>query len=236
MLRDTMAAALKALMSNKFYALLNIAGLACGLCAAILLLLYVHDERTYDSALPADAYRVSSAITMPGGQTVVFDGTDYVLAQGLRQNVPEIAAVARMMPQDWTVRRGDVEANETIYWSDASLFSVLPMPAVAGDPATALAQPNSIVLTRSMARKYFGEDAPVGRTLQLNRNRLMRVTAVIEDLPSNTHLAARLFASANTPFSNLAAMDAATGFHFDGTTFTYFKLRPGASLDAVRSK
>ena len=236
MLRDTMAAALKALMSNKFYALLNIAGLACGLCAAILLLLYVHDERTYDRALPADAYRVSSAITMPGGQTVVFDGTDYVLAQGLRQNVPEIAAVARMMPQDWTVRRGDVEANETIYWSDASLFSVLPMPAVAGDPATALAQPNSIVLTRSMARKYFGEDAPIGRTLQLNRDRLMRVTAVIEDLPSNTHLAARLFASANTPFSNLAAMDAATGFHFDGTTFTYFKLRPGASLDAVRSK
>ena len=236
MLRDTMAAALKALMSNKFYALLNIAGLGCGLCAAILLLLYVHDERTYDRALPADAYRVSSAITMPGGQTVVFDGTDYVLAQGLRQNVPEIAAVARMMPQDWTVRRGDVEANETIYWSDASLFSVLPMPAVTGDPATALAQPNSIVLTRSMARKYFGEDAPVGRTLQLNRDRLMRVTAVIEDLPSNTHLAARLFASANTPFSNLAAMDAATGFHFDGTTFTYFKLRPGASLDAVRSK
>lgn len=236
MIRDTMAAALKALMSNKFHALLNIAGLACGLGAAILLLLYVQDETTYDRAFPADVYRVSSAITMPGGETVVFDGTDYVLAQGLRQNVPEIAAVARMMPQDWTVRHGDVEANETIYWSDASLFAVLPMPAIAGDPATALSQPNSIVLTRSMARKYFGEDAPVGRTLQLNRDRLMRVTAVIDDLPSNTHLAARLFASGNTPFSNLAAMDAQTGFHFDGTTYTYFRLRPGASPDSVRRK
>ena len=234
MFRDIVAAALKSLMSNKFYALLNIAGLATALVAAILLLLYVRDEMTFDRALPADVYRVSSAITMPGGETVVFDGTDYVLAQGLRLDVPQIDAVARMMPQDWTVRRGDFESNETIYWADSSLFSVLPMPVIAGDAATALDQPNSIVLTRSMARKYFGEDAPVGRTLQLNRDRLMRVTAVTSDLPSNTHLAAQIFASGNTPFSNLAMMDAATGFHFDGTTYTYFRLKPGASLAAVR--
>lgn len=234
MFRDLLAAAFKSLMSNKFYALLNIAGLATGLAAAMLLLLYVHDEMTFDRALPADAYRVSSAITMPGGQHVVFDGTDYALAQGLRLDVPGIAAVARMMPQDWTVRRGQVESNETIYWSDASLFSVLPMPAVAGDPRTALNQPNSIVLTRRIARKYFGQDAPLGETLQLNRDRLLRVTAVIEDLPSNTHLAAEIFASANTPFSNLAIADASTGFHFDGTTYTYFRLKPGGSIAAVR--
>jgi len=227
--------ALRSLMSNKFYALLNIAGLATGLAAAILLLLWVHDEMTWDRALPADAYRVSSAITMPGDQTVVFDGTDYALAQGLALDVPEIAAVARMMPQDWTVRRGQIESNETIYWSDASLFTVLPMPAVAGDAATALREPASVVLTQSMARKYFGRDAPLGETLQLNRDRQLRVTAVIRDLPSNTHIAAQIFASANTPFSNLAALDAASGsFHFDGTTYTYFRLRPGASPSAMR--
>jgi len=235
MFRDLLSAALKSLLSNKFYALLNISGLAVGLAAAILLLLYVRDELTWDRALPADAYRVSSAITMPGGQHVVFDGTDYALAQGLMLDVPEIASVARMMPQDWTVRRGQVESNETVYWSDASLFSVLPMPAVAGDPATALREPGSVVLTQSMARKYFGRDAPLGETLQLNRDRQLRVTAVIRDLPSNTHLAAEIFASSNTPFSNLATLDAASGgFHFDGTTYTYFRLRPGASLSAMR--
>jgi putative ABC transport system permease protein len=234
MFRDIISAALKSLMSSKFYALLNIAGLATGLAAAILLLLFVRDEMTYDRMLPEDVYRISSSITMPGGETVVFDGTDYALAQGLRLDVPEITAVARMMPQDWTVRRGDFESNETIYWADSSLFSVLPMPAIAGDLGTALDAPNSVVLTRSMARKYFGEDAPVGRTLQLNRDRLVRVTAVIDDLPSNTHVAARIFGSGNTPFSNLATMDASTGFHFDGTTYTYFRLKPGASPDAVR--
>ncbi|HEV2867035.1 MAG TPA: ABC transporter permease [Allosphingosinicella sp.] len=235
MIPDVVAAALRSLMSNKFYALINMAGLATGLAAAMLLLLYVHDELTWDRALPADVYRVSSAIAMPGGQTVVFDGTDYALAQGLRLDVPGIAAVARMMPQDWTVKRGDVEANETIYWADASLFAVLPMLAIAGDPATALQQPNSVVLTRSMARKYFGRDAPIGETLQLNRDRLLRVTAVIRDLPSNTHLSAQIFASGKTPFSNLALADAAGGgFHFDGTTYTYFRLKPGASLASVR--
>lgn len=235
MLRDTAAAALKSLMSNKFHALLNIAGLATGLAAAILLLLYVHYEMTYDRALPANVYRISSTITMPGGKTVVFDGTDYALAQGLKLDVPEVDAVARMMPQDWTVRRGDFESNETVYWSDASLFSVLPVPAIAGDLATALDAPGSVVLTRSLARKYFGRDAPVGETLQLNRDRLMRVTAVIEDLPPNTHLSAEIFASGNTPFSSLAIMDAASGgFHFDGTTYTYVRLKPGTSPALLR--
>ncbi|HEX8216552.1 MAG TPA: ABC transporter permease, partial [Allosphingosinicella sp.] len=234
MFRDLLSAALKSLISNKFYALLNVAGLATGLAAAILLLLWVHDESTFDRALPEDAYRVSSAITMPGGQRVVFDGTDYVLAQGLALDVPEIASVARMMPQDWTVRRGEVESNETIYWADASFFTVLPMQSIAGDPRTALRAPGSVVLTQSMARKYFGEDSPLGETLQLNRDRQLRVTAVIRDLPSNTHIGAQIFASGNTPFSNLAVMDAASGFHFDGTTYTYFRLRPGASLASVR--
>ena len=236
MLRDQWVAAFRSLMNGKFHATMNIAGLATGFAAAILLLLYVHDELTYDHVFPADVYRVSSAITMPGGTTVVFDGTDYVAAEGMRMDIPQIQATARMMAQDWTVRRDRIEANETVYWADSSLFSVLPMQAIAGDLKTALDAPNSVVLTRSMARKFFGQDAPIGETLQLNREHVMQVTAVIRDLPSNTHLTARIFASGNTPFSNLAQLDARhDSFHFDGTTYTYFRLRPGASLAAVRS-
>ncbi|HEX8670210.1 MAG TPA: ABC transporter permease [Allosphingosinicella sp.] len=236
MVGDLIRTAFKSVMNNRFHAGLNVAGLATGLAAAILLLLYVRDEMTFDRAFPADAYRISSSITMPGGQTVVFDGTDYALAEGMKLDLPQISTVARMMPQDWTVRRGDVEFNETIYWADATLFSVLPASAVAGDPKTALDRPNSLVLTRTMARRLFGKDAPLGETLQFNREHLMEVTAVIRDLPSNSHVAGRIFASGKTPFSNLAALDADTGgFHFDGTTYTYFRLRPGASLEAVRA-
>lgn len=235
MLRDQWITAFRALMNGKLHAALNIAGLATGFAAAILLLLYVHDELTYDHAFPSDVYRLSSTITLPAS-TVVFDGTDYVAAEGMRLDIPQVDAVARMMPQDWTLRHDQVEANETVYWADPTLFSILPMEAIAGDLKTALTEPNSIVLTRSLARKYFGTDTPLGETLQLNREHVMRVTAILRDLPSNTHLAAQVFASGNTPFSNLAQMDGRhDAFHFDGTTFTYFRLKPGASLDAVRA-
>lgn len=235
MLRDQGVAALRSLINGKFHAAMNIAGLAVWFAAAILLLLYVHDETTYDDVFPADINRMSWSITLPGGNMVVFDGTDYALAQGMRLDIPQIQTIARMMPQDWTVRRDRTEANETVYWADSALLSLLPLQAIAGDLATALDAPGSVVLTRGMARKYFGKDSPVGETLQLGRAHPLRVTAVIRDLPPNTHFAAQILASGTTPFSNLAEMDARPeGFHFDGTTYTYFRLRSGASLAAIR--
>ena len=68
---------------------------------------------------------------------VVFDGTDCALAEGMELDLPQIESIARMMPQHWTIRRGEVESNETIYWADPSLFSVLPMHAVADSPSAA---------------------------------------------------------------------------------------------------
>ncbi|WP_162806162.1 ABC transporter permease [Sphingosinicella terrae] len=236
MLRNLWVTAFRSLTGSPFHSALNILGLALGFAAAVLLSLYVHDELTWDHVFPADVYRISSSITMPGGVAVRFDGTDYVMAEGLKRELPQIETVARMMPQDWTLDHRQVEANETIYWADPTLFTVLPVTAVAGDPTTALDAPDSLVLTRSMARRFFGSDAPLGQTLRLNRRHLMRVTAVIEDLPGQTHLAGRLFGSGRTPFSNLAEMDARPpGFHFDGTTYTYFRLKPGASIEAVRA-
>jgi putative ABC transport system permease protein len=236
MIRDLLATALRSVINGRFHAALNTIGLATGLAAALLLSLYVADELTYDRALPADAYRISSWIRMPGGHEVRFDGTDYALAEGMKLDLPQVGAVARMLPQSWTLHRGQVEANETIYWADPALPEVLGLRAVAGDPGTALAAPNALVLTRGMARRFFGEDAPIGRTLRLNREHQMQVTAVVEDLPANSHVAARIFGSANTAFSSLAQLDARpAGFHFDGGTFTYFRLKPGASLAALRA-
>jgi putative ABC transport system permease protein len=236
MFRNAWVTAFRSLMNGRFHAAMNIAGLATGFAAAFLLLLYVHDELTYDHAFPDDVYRLSSEITMPGGQNFRFDGTDYVVAEGMKLDLPQVEAVARMMPQDWTVRHDQTESNETIYWADPNLFSLLPMQVIAGDPRRALEAPNSVVLTRGMARKYFGKDIPIGQVLRFNREHLMRVTAVVRDPPSNTHIAARIFASGNTPFSSLAEMDARNdSFHFDGTTYTYFRLRPGAQISALRA-
>ena len=80
----------------------------------------------------------------------------------------EVAEAARISPSQGGVRVGRSEALEQITWADPGLFSVLPLPVVAGDLKTALSTPDAVVLTRGMARKYFGQDAPLGRTLEIN--------------------------------------------------------------------
>ena len=110
-------------------------------------------------------------------------------------------------------------------WADPDFFKIMPLPVLAGDPDAALGAPDGLVLTRQMARKYFGQDAPIGQMLMVNHGpRLslppevplarmisafhpMRVMAVLKDLPSNTHLTGQIFASGRAPFSLLALDD-----------------------------
>jgi putative ABC transport system permease protein len=107
----------------------------------------------------------------------------------------------------------------------------MPLPVVAGDLAPSLDAPDSVVITRSIARKYFGRDTPVGQTLLINQ-RPMRVTAVIEDLPSQTHLVANIFASARAPDSGIASYEK-VDTPGNNVVATYFRLRPGASTASI---
>jgi putative ABC transport system permease protein len=129
-----------------------------------------------------------------------------------------------------------VQAWETGFaWADPDLFVVLPLKAVAGAPTTALRRPDSVVLTRATARKYFGRDAPIGETLLVDpaTPHPMRVMAVIEDLPSNSILkGTTVFASGLAPYSELAAFDRSPDERFNPAAFTFVRLKPGASAAA----
>src|SRR6185312_6672974 len=118
----------------------------------------------------------------------------------LKANFPSIEAVARLRVDSGSLRRGQVEANETFYWADPEFFKVIPLPAIAGDPTAALARPDGMVITRRIAQKYFGRDNPIGETMTLNRLHPMRVMAVLDDLPSNTHLNTEIILSNNAAF------------------------------------
>src|SRR5262249_30372453 len=106
---------------------------------------------------------------------------------------------------------------------------------IAGDLAKALAQPDDIVLTRSIAHKYFGRDDVVGEFLELDRQHPMRVTAVLEDLPSSTHLSVQIIASGQASFSRLATIDRSEAMAGSDIVYTYLRLPPGASRDALQS-
>jgi len=235
--RSYLAAALRNLARNKMHAGINIAALAIGFAAAMLIALYVHDELNYDRFIPGyqQVYRVEMLASSPGRHVTIIEAINHEIAGWLKSEFPSIAATARIIPDNLGLRHGQIEANDRVYWADPSLFAVLPLKVIAGDLRSALDAPDGIVLTRSIARKYFGVDAPLGGTLELERKYPLRVTAVLEDLPATTHLNVNVIISGRAAFSPLTLLDSrppATGLHAEG--YTYLRLAPGASIDEIR--
>jgi putative ABC transport system permease protein len=236
MWRNYLAAALRNLARNRLYAGVTIAGLAIGMAAAMLIGLFVRDEYSYDRFVPGaqQVYRVSETILIGASSPIESDLTPMALARPLKLDFPQIQYVARLAPAYFppTVRHGEITAGEqNLYWGDPDFFRVMPLPTLAGDLASALDAPDGVVITRAIARKYFGRDAPVGETLLIDRQP-MRVTAVLKDLPSNTHLTADIIASARAPQSTISQFEPINGPN-SNVLSTYFRLRPGASVASL---
>jgi putative ABC transport system permease protein len=236
MFRNYLAAALRNLVRNRLYAGVTIAGLAIGFAAAMLIGLYVRDELTYDRFIPGHdrVFLVTETLVLTNSKPIESQSTPPMMARQLRAEFPEIQYVARLSPPGFpaVLRHGDFSAaEEHMYWADPDFFRVLPMPAVAGDPAQALEPSDGVVLTRSIARKYFGKDAPLGQILLID-GQPFHVTAVIEDLPSNTHLTAEIFASARAPVSQISKYENIDS-PLNNTLATYVRLKPGATIAAM---
>ncbi len=205
MFRNYLAAALRNLVRNRVYASINIAGLALGFTAALLIALFVRDELSYDRFFPdyQHIYLVGSETSLPGRATETPDVTPGDLAPLLKADFPEVGAITRLGPEDVLVRQGASETVEDIVWADPSIFEVFKFPVVAGSLDSALVDAGGIVITRSIARKYFGRDDPLGQVLTFtmissggtSMNDAFKVTAVIADLPSNTNLNIGIIAS-----------------------------------------
>lgn len=237
MLGNYLSTALRNLARNGLYAGVTIGGLAVAFAAAILIALFVRDEYSYDRFIPGAerTYRVEEILSAEGRDPSLSAHTPPMLAAALTAESPQIEAVARIAPAPRTaVRRGQVEAQEEDFvWADPDIFKVLPVPAIAGDLSAALAAPDGVVITRSIARKYFGKDGPLGETLEIERLP-MRVTAVIEDLPSQTHLTFSIAASGRSSNSAMRLFEERHYGPLTNVVLTYVRLSPGASIGAVR--
>ena len=237
MLRNYLAAALRNLARNRLYAGVTIFGLAVGFAVALLIALFVRDEFSYDRFVAGHerVYRVSETIRFPGGRPIVSDVTPTRVAPALKLDFPQIQYVARLTGLNPViVRRGDFTAAEqNMTWADPDFFRVMPMPVVAGDPAGALDAPDGVVITRAVARKYFGRDAPLGEVLLIDRHP-MRVNAVLRDLPSATHLPFDIYASARAPQSMMRRNEK-VDTPLNNTVATYFRLRPGVPIAQIEA-
>ncbi len=219
---------------DRFYAALNVLGLALGFAAAVLIALFIRDELSYDRFLPGyeSVYHVQLSRTEPGRRAQTLSSTPVEMAGQMKLDFPEIAAATRFAGQSVGLRHGQIEATERIYPADADFFAVLGFPLISGDPATALSQPDSIVLTRRLAVKYFGTVNCLGQMLELNRHSMVRVTGVAEDPPSETSTPITALLSSNSSESNLALADklgpAPRGSLWNQTEL-YVRLKPGVN-------
>ena len=244
MLSSYFAAALRNLLRNKLYSGIGILGLALGLSTALSAALVLRDQLSYDRFIAGyeHTYRAISVL-MPEGRAPDYGlATHNSVAELLKLRFAEINSVTRLAPQKVTLRHAQIESKENIYWADASLFTTLPMPVLAGNPQTALSHPDSVVLTHSAARKYFGRDAPLGETLELDHQHLLSVTAVIEDPPAHeTQLQSGIFASGVSAYSELNRLDADPANAPDSPSFqinveTFLRLAPGDGPERIQQQ
>ncbi|MGH7451343.1 MAG: ABC transporter permease, partial [bacterium] len=199
MLKNYLKIAFRNLVKNKTYALINIAGLAIGMACCVLILFYVYDELSYDRhhENAERIYRLTASYPTTGKHWACIGPP---VGPALKAAIPEIEQVARFKFSDGNrpfLRYEEKQFQEDdILYADSTALLVFSLPLVQGNPATALREPRSLILTQRMAQKYFGEEEPMGRVLVMNGNLPLTVTGVLQNLPHSTHL----------PFDSLISM------------------------------
>jgi putative ABC transport system permease protein len=190
MFRNYLVTALRDIARHKLYSFINIAGLAVGFACAIFIALYLRDELSYDAWIPGseNLYRVETVTTYPGRDPHFLPEMAFPVTIAMQAEIPEVTAQTHLIPEIMTAKIGDRLFRETIDTVDPNFFQIIRLPLVAGDPARVLAQPDSIVLSQTMARKFFGTANPLGKTVTAGNGHALVVTGVLRDLPHNTHL------------------------------------------------
>ncbi len=183
--------AIRNIQKSPFYAILNILGLTTGLTAFIFILIYVNDELSYDKHYinHQNIYRIESEFEVSSKHDN-FAVVPIPLGPALQLEYPEIKNIVRFdNVNNTTFRYGDKEYYEDrFFYTDSTVFDVFSHELLIGDLNKALVEPNSVVLTDRIAKKYFGNENPIGKVIESADGDQYKVTAVIKNLPLNTHL------------------------------------------------
>ena len=242
MLKNYLITAWRNITKDKFYALLNVTGLAMGLTAALFIFLYIRNEITFDKSnlKYKRIYRLESRFVINGKDDLMAK-TAIQLAPALKDECPEIEEYARFAQRgSYYLSFGEKEFQEDhIFFADSTVFRVFTHPFIKGDPNTALIKPYSMVLTESMAKRYFGKQDPLGQTLRSADGNLYEITGIIEDLPGNMHLrfdALLSIATARQEFGADRFNDRGAQSFWSYNVYSYILLKKGTDIESVLSK
>ena len=192
MFKNYMKIALRNLKKNKGYSFINITGLAVGMACCILILMYVSDELSFDKYHEKKdrVYRITT-ISAIGTTSRYYAHTPPILAPELAKAIPDVEEAARIFSGFNLQARVQDKAVEItdVYFVDPPIFKIFSYPFIKGDPASAMANPNSLVITEEVSQRIFGNENPVGKAIPLPGagNRMLQVTGVIKNIPRNSH-------------------------------------------------
>ena len=223
MLRNYLKIALRNIKRNKGYSFINIAGLAIGMAVCMLIFMWILNELSYDKFHDkADRIcRMTTDITI--GSTLHTARSLTAAGPALVEDFAEVIKAARIdRPRRVTVKYEDRLFQEAdVGFAENSIFDIFSFPFVSGDPKTALEAPNTVVITESMVKKYFGDEDPLGKILRLNNETDFSVTGVVKDVPPNSHFRFNMLRSFQTLITEGSVRD---NMWFDIRFFTYLLL------------
>jgi len=202
MLKNFFIDGLRKFRKQPGYVLLNVGGLAVGLVSFIFISLYVINELSFDRFHKnyENVYRVKVIGRMAGGE-IDQAITAAPMAQAMLKDYPEVLQATRVRGMgDWLIRFGDKKFNEEgVLFADSTFFKVFSFRLLKGDPSTALVRPRSMILTEEYAKKYFGNNDPMGQRMNVESDTVLyTVTGVIQNVPDNSHIKFDMLASMST--------------------------------------
>lgn len=251
MLRHYLLMAARGLVRHRIYSATNIAGLSIGLAAAILIVLYVRDQLSYDAWVPdtGSLYRLEVTFHTPGRAPMPLAMVPFPVLAAMPGRIPQVKAVAHVMPEPMTAIVGNRQSRETVTFVDPDFLRIIKLPLAQGDPARVLAQPESVVLSQTAARRFFGAANPIGRILTLSQDENgacgasdsaclskaypLIVTGVLRDLPRSTQLVADLVVPNTSRADEMTQYEKAHDWTSGDGDYGYVELTPGADPGGV---
>ena len=234
MIKNYFKIAFRNIIRHSAHSILNISGMAIGMACAILILLWVYDEWSYDRHFEHadDLYRVIEKQKSPNGEVSLFAPTLSAVAPALKNEYPEIIRSSRIIHTPLTLKKGDEFIEETVVAVDPDFFKMFDVRFVRGDINTALNDPHNIVITEETAHKYFGDDDALGKTLP-SRGFLVTVTGVVQPLPQNSHIRFDFLISTDF-FKELGAN--INAWEDRGRSYSYVELKEGTDSNLFDKK
>ncbi len=235
MFRNYFNVAVRNILKHKFFSAINILGMTIGVTACLLLILYVSDELSYDR-FHANAERIYQ-VGLHGkiaGQDIRTANTCPPMAAALVSEIPEVESATRVTPYFGrpAVKYADkILTEEKVFFADSNFFEFFSFVLKEGDVKTALKEPNTVVLTEDIEKKYFGNEPGVGKLMVIgNDNKTYKVTGIAANPPANSHFGFNMLISAESS-DNLKQ-----GIWLNNFMYTYYTLRSTASVDQVNRK